>query len=86
MRLAALRVLLQSTPPPAQVTDVMERRHTFNVAVSALMILSNVLQDNSSMAGSAEYHMALSTLTVLLAPMAPHIASQLWSGESCKLH
>ena len=66
---------------------MMERRHSFNVAVSALMTLSNVLQDcSSTMAGSAEYHMALSTLTVLLAPMAPHMASELWSGESTPMY
>ena len=75
------------SPHPPQVTEMMERRHSFNVAVSALMTLSNVLQGcSSSIAGSAEYHMALSTLTVLLAPMAPHMASQLWSGESCHTH
>lgn len=68
--------------PPPQVTEMMERRHSFNVAVAALMTLSNVLHDcSSSMAGSAEYHVALSTLSLLLAPMAPHMASEMWSGE-----
>ena len=75
----------QHTPSPSQVTEMMEQRHSFNLAVSALMKLSNVLQDKKNMAGTAKYHMALSTLTVLLAPMAPHMASQLWSGESCSL-
>jgi leucyl-tRNA synthetase len=61
-----------------EVTASFTERHTFNVAVSELMILSNTLRDGRSLRGSPAYHSALETLCLLLAPMAPHITSQLW--------
>ena len=64
-----------------QVTASFRERHTFNVAVSELMILSNTLRDGRSLAGSPAHHSALETLCLLLAPMAPHISSQLWEGK-----
>lgn len=63
-----------------QVTTFLGDRHTFNTAVSELMILSNVLRDMESVSHTKEYHEALCTLTVLLAPMAPHFTSELWEG------
>ena len=65
-----------------QVTAELEGRLALNVAVSELMVLSNVLRElQSSLAGGAEFHASLSTLVRLLAPMAPHLASELWEGE-----
>lgn len=62
-----------------QVTVFLGERHTFNTAVSELMILSNVLRDlEATESQSREYHEGLSTLIVLLAPMAPHFSSELW--------
>jgi len=63
------------------VTAALEEKHTFNVAVAELMTLSNVLRDSQSVLGSEEFHQSLLTLCTLLAPMAPHIASELWQGE-----
>ena len=58
----------------------IQDRHAFNVAVSELMILSNTLRDTRHHRGSPVYQSALETLCLLLAPMAPHITSQLWQG------
>ena len=58
----------------------LEHRHAFNVAVAELMILSNFLKERREMRGGREYHLALETLCLLLAPMAPHISSELWTG------
>ena len=68
-----------------------EQRHTFNVAVAELMALSNTLKERREEGrgrreegregkGRREYHKALETLCTLLAPMAPHISSELWEG------
>ena len=64
-----------------QVTVALEEKHTFNVAVAELMSLSNVLRDSPSVLHSEEFHQSLVTLCTLLAPMAPHMASELWNGE-----
>ena len=64
----------------SQVTLSFDHRHTFNVAVSELMTLSNTLRERGTLRGTAEYHTALEILCLLLAPMAPHISSQLWEG------
>ncbi|CAI8015552.1 Leucine--tRNA ligase [Geodia barretti] len=61
-----------------EVTASFTERHTFNVAVSELMILSNTLRDGRSLSGSPAYHSALETLCLLLAPMAPHVTAHLW--------
>ncbi len=52
----------------------------YNTAVSALMEFSNVLQDHLQGGGarSAAWDDATRTLVLLLAPMAPHIAEELW--------
>ena len=63
-----------------QVTVSFQQRYTFNVAVSKLMTLSNTLRDHKELRGSLEYHCALEAMCLLLAPMAPHITSQLWEG------
>ena len=63
------------------MTVAFEEKYTFNVAVSELMILSNHLRDSAAVMCTAEYHRALSTLFTMLAPMAPHIACQLWEGH-----
>ncbi len=50
------------------------------------MSLSNTLRDVKGLQGTVEYHDCVSTLCVLLAPMAPHIASELWQtlGEAAR--
>jgi len=54
-----------------RVTEDIERFH-FNTALSALMEYVNFLSENGT---SRE---ALETLVILLSPLAPHIAEELW--------
>jgi len=59
------------------VTDSLDK-DTFNVAVASLMRFSRSLKDLDEFQGTPDYHDCLCTLCVLLAPMAPHISSELW--------
>lgn len=56
----------------------MQDQNKFNVAVAELMTFSNVMRDSSHLIGSQDFHVALTTLCILLAPMAPHIATEMW--------
>lgn len=62
----------------------------FNTALAALMEYNNVLikQQNESVARTATYQRALETLMQLLAPLAPHIAEELWhlTGHTASIH
>ena len=60
------------------MTEALEEQNTFNVAVAELMAFSNHIRDATHLVGSCDYHMVLCTLCTLLAPMAPHIASEMW--------
>jgi leucyl-tRNA synthetase len=64
----------------AKVTDDLEG-FRFNTAVSALMILSETLRKfvNAGGAGHPASREAAEALVLLLAPLAPHIADELWS-------
>ena len=62
-----------------QITHLLES-HTYNVAVAQLMICCNHLKEFKKLSGSLEYHCSLEVLCILLAPMAPHIASELWES------
>ena len=44
------------------------------------MIFCNHLKDFKKLLGSLEYHRSLEVLCTLLAPVAPHIASELWES------
>jgi leucyl-tRNA synthetase len=62
----------------------------FNTALSKLMELTNALGDarDAGLAGTDAYAEAVDTLLLLLAPMAPHIAEELWSrrGKEYSIH
>jgi leucyl-tRNA synthetase len=64
----------------AKVTDDIGRRHTFNTAIAAVMELLNTLGrfDDVSAQGRAVRQEALSTITVCLAPIVPHVCHTLW--------
>ncbi len=71
----------------AKVTDDIERFH-FNTAVPPLMTLSTALVDRvRSGIPSAGFNEVVEILIKLLAPMAPHIAHELWekTGHSTML-
>eukprot|EP00052_Salpingoeca_macrocollata_P009498 m.74832 g.74832 ORF g.74832 m.74832 type:complete len:249 (-) comp17131_c0_seq2:226-972(-) len=61
------------------VTHAFSTTHAFNVAVAELMKLSNTLRAHPQK-NSPCFFESVRTLLVLLSPMAPHIASELWEG------
>ncbi|XP_019364433.1 PREDICTED: probable leucine--tRNA ligase, mitochondrial [Gavialis gangeticus] len=66
----------------SEVTSDFTKNYMLNAAVSQLMSLSNTLLQASQplMLHSVEFEEALAALCIMLAPMAPHIASELWKG------
>ncbi|MCF6190883.1 MAG: leucine--tRNA ligase [Cocleimonas sp.] len=63
-----------------KVTDDMSRRYTFNTAIAANMELINELskfKDNSEQ-GQAIRHEALEKIVLMLSPIMPHVAQELW--------
>ncbi|MEP7081566.1 MAG: leucine--tRNA ligase [Chloroflexota bacterium] len=73
----------------AAVTEDYEGFH-FNTAIAKLMELTNAIirERDAGMAGSTAYATAVDTLVVLLAPLAPHIAEELWErrGHAYSVH
>uniref|UniRef100_A0A8C7FHA3 leucine--tRNA ligase n=1 Tax=Oncorhynchus kisutch TaxID=8019 RepID=A0A8C7FHA3_ONCKI len=65
-----------------QVTGHFTEDFLLNAAISRLMGLTNTLSNVSSrvLQHSVEFEEALATLCVMTAPMAPHLASELWAG------
>ena len=63
-----------------KITDDMGRRHTFNTAIASVMELVNTLYKfkDESTQGRAVMQEALDSITLLLAPIVPHICHQLW--------
>lgn len=70
-----------------EVSEDLEGEYQFNTAISELMKLSNALAD-AECKDSAVYAEGISTLIVLLAPFAPHIADELWHllGNTDSVH
>jgi len=72
-----------------RVTDDLSA-FRFNTALAALMECNNALikQQNEPVARSAAFRNTLETMMQLLAPMAPHIAAELWhmTGHSGSIH
>ena len=64
-----------------KVSDDIERRQTFNTAIAAVMELCNDISkfEDTSELGLAVEQEALEAATLLLSPIVPHIAHQLWS-------
>ncbi|WP_090332394.1 leucine--tRNA ligase [Nitrosomonas sp. Nm51] len=76
--LKALRFQLHHTI--AKVSDDLERRHTFNTAIAAIMELMNSLAKAHDTAPTARNLMqeALECIILMLSPIAPHICHVLW--------
>ncbi|XP_041963172.1 probable leucine--tRNA ligase, mitochondrial isoform X1 [Alosa sapidissima] len=76
-----------------EVTGHFTEDFLLNAAISRLMGLSNTLAQASAgvILHSVEFEEALAALCVMTAPMAPHLASELWTGlcgvrnPQCKL-
>jgi leucyl-tRNA synthetase len=64
------------------VTNDIKVKRTFNTAISQLMKLSNTLGASSLelRLQSDLYYQALRSLVLMLAPMAPHICSEMWEA------
>ncbi|HYY54896.1 MAG TPA: class I tRNA ligase family protein, partial [Candidatus Dormibacteraeota bacterium] len=60
-----------------RVTDAASR-FRWNIAVAALMEYSRDLQEAKAHASSVSYDRGIRALILMLAPMAPHIAEELW--------
>jgi leucyl-tRNA synthetase len=72
-----------------EVTEDYEAMH-FNTAISRLMELTNALvrARETGLAGTDAYAEAADTLLLLLAPVAPHVAEELWErrGHDYSVH
>lgn len=66
----------------SEVTQHFTKDHLFNAAISRLMSLTNVLHQapRPLVLHSTEFEDALASLCIMVAPMAPHIASEMWKG------
>ncbi|MFP8965710.1 leucine--tRNA ligase [Pokkaliibacter sp. CJK22405] len=64
-----------------KVSDDVERRHTFNTAIAAVMELCNAVSkfDDATPAGRAVEREALTAAVALLSPITPHICHTLWN-------
>jgi leucyl-tRNA synthetase len=64
-----------------KVTDDMARRHTFNTAIAANMELVNALNkfEDETDNGRAVRQEVLEAIVLMLAPIIPHAAQQLWN-------
>lgn len=76
----ALRLKLHATLN--KVTDDMGRRLTFNTAIAAVMELMNDLSKfkDDSEAGRAVMQEAIEVMVLILSPMTPHVAQELWNA------
>jgi leucyl-tRNA synthetase len=87
---AAERALARSVHRTIQRVSESLERFSFNTAVAALMALRNELRGalRSGTVGAAAWHQALRTMVLLMAPITPHIAEELWArlGESYSVH
>ncbi|KAM9309008.1 leucine--tRNA ligase, mitochondrial isoform 2-T2 [Pholidichthys leucotaenia] len=65
-----------------EVTGHFTEDFLFNTAISRLMALTNMLTSATVkvLQHSVEFEEALAALIMMTAPMAPHLASELWAG------
>uniref|UniRef100_A0A669ELA8 leucine--tRNA ligase n=1 Tax=Oreochromis niloticus TaxID=8128 RepID=A0A669ELA8_ORENI len=63
-----------------EVTTHFTEDFLFNAAISRLMGLTNTLSVSVLLQHSVEFEEALAALVMMTAPMAPHLASELWAG------
>ncbi len=84
-----LRTLYRKTHVTIKrVTNDIETRFHFNTAISAVMELVNTIQavkDSilSTPEGTSVLRLAVETVIVLLSPIVPHVAEELWEALGC---
>uniref|UniRef100_A0A665V8N0 leucine--tRNA ligase n=1 Tax=Echeneis naucrates TaxID=173247 RepID=A0A665V8N0_ECHNA len=68
-----------------EVTSHFTEDFLFNAAISRLMGFTNTLNSATVtvMQHSVDFEDALAALVKMTAPMAPHLASELWAGGTC---
>ncbi|KAL4657415.1 putative leucine-tRNA ligase, mitochondrial isoform X1 [Arapaima gigas] len=83
-RAEAKKIWLLKNSTVSAVTDHFTDDFLLNAAISRLMVLTRVLSQSSPrvVLHSMEFEEALAVLCVMTAPMAPHLASELWAGLS----
>lgn len=66
----------------SEVTSYFTEDFIFNAAISQLMSLSNILLHSTQrvVQHSREFEDALASLIIMMSPMVPHLASELWRG------
>jgi|CXWL01.1.fsa_nt_gi leucyl-tRNA synthetase len=76
--LKSLRCQLHQTI--SKVSDDLDRRHTFNTAIAAVMELMNNLAKGQDTDPTSRHLMqeALENIVLLLSPIVPHICHELW--------
>ncbi|XP_066440850.1 leucine--tRNA ligase, mitochondrial [Eleutherodactylus coqui] len=72
----------------SEVTRYFTEDFIFNAAISQLMSLSNILSQSSAQVvqHSREFEDALASLIIMMSPMTPHLASELWKGMGHVTH
>jgi leucyl-tRNA synthetase len=85
-----------AAPDPEQIRDLQRKMHQtirqvshdlehfeFNTVVSSLMEFTNSIIDaeNRGFTGNEDYQKALETLLIMMAPVTPHIAEELWAFQ-----
>ena len=73
------RVLIATHKAIERVSEVLNKDYAFNVAIAELMKLSNTLAEGGC-PDSPVYDECVRALFQMLAPMAPHLCSEVWHG------
>ncbi len=88
----ALQDLVQETHRTIKKVNEDFQGFRFNTAIAALMTLTNSLSriadEDAASAAAAEWRSAYDTLLLLLAPIAPHLAEEMWelTGHEYSIH
>lgn len=82
------RVARERARAVKKVTEDLGDRRAFNTAVSALMEFTNALYQDISHVRRPTAVAALESLVLLMAPLAPHLAEELWHvlGHESSVH